>query len=142
MKSRKWMIATTIALGFAVAATQAQNQSSTVANMPPSVVKTVPQSVAVDVDPGLSQISVTFSKDMMDGNWSWTQNSDDTFPKIIGKPKYLDDKRTCVLNVELEPGKTYITWLNSQRYGNFKDTDGRSAVPYLLVFETRASEAQ
>ena len=142
MKSRKWMIATTIALGFAVAATQAQDQSPTVANMPPSVVNTVPQSGAVDVDPGLSQISVTFSKDMMDGNWSWTQNSDDTFPEIIGKPKYLDDKRTCVLNVELEPGKTYITWLNSQRYGNFKDTDARSAVPYLLVFETKASEEQ
>ena len=41
MKSRKWMIATTIALGFAVAVTQAQNQSPTVANMPPSVVQTV-----------------------------------------------------------------------------------------------------
>lgn len=142
MNRKKWVIGTTIALGLAVAAIQAQDQSPTVANMPPSVVKTVPQSGAVDVDPGLDRISVTFSKDMMDGNWSWTQISDDTFPKMIGKPKYLDDKRTCVLSVELEPGKTYVTWLNSARYGNFKDTDGRSAAPYLLVFQTTASEAQ
>ena len=45
-------------------------------------------------------------------------------------------KRTCVLPVKLEPGKTYAIWLNSQKFGNFKDTDGRSAVPYLLVFRT------
>ena len=142
MKRRKWVIVTTIALGFTVAAIQAQAQSPTVANMPPSVVKTVPQSGAVNVDPGLGQISVTFSKDMTDGNWSWTQISDDTFPKMKGKPKYLDDNRTCVLDVELDPGKTYVTWLNSARYGNFKDTDGRSAVPYLLVFQTKAADAQ
>ena len=142
MNRTKWAIATTIALGIAVAATQAQDRSPTVANMPPSVVKTVPQSGAVDVDPDLDRISVTFSKDMIDGNWSWTQISDDTFPKMIGKPEYLDDKRTCVLNVELEPGRTYVTWINSARFGNFKDTDGRSAAPYLLVFQTKASETQ
>jgi RNA polymerase sigma-70 factor (ECF subfamily) len=41
------------------------------------------------------------------------------------------------LPVKLEPGKTYVIWLNSQKFGNFKDTDGKSAVPYLLVFETK-----
>ena len=141
MSNKKWMIVAPIVLGFAMGAIQAQDQGPTVANMPPSLVKTVPQSGTVSVDPGLDRISVTFSKDMMDGNWSWTQISDESFPKIIGKPNYLDDKRTCVLNVELEPGKTYVTWLNSSRYGNFKDTDGRSAAPYLLVFQTRAAEA-
>ena len=54
-----------------------------------------------------------------------------------GKPKYLADKRTCVLPVKLEPGKTYAIWVNSEKLGNFKDTDGRSAVPYLLVFKTK-----
>ena len=28
-------------------------------------------------------------------------------------------------------------WLNSLKFGNFKDADGKSAVPYLLVFETK-----
>jgi RNA polymerase sigma-70 factor (ECF subfamily) len=42
-----------------------------------------------------------------------------------------------VLPVKLEPGKTYAIWVNSGEFGNFKDTDGRSAVPYLLVFKTK-----
>jgi hypothetical protein len=40
--------------------------------------------------------------------------------------------------VKLEPRKTYAIWLNSGNFGNFKDTSGNSAVPYLLVFETSA----
>jgi hypothetical protein len=44
---------------------------------------------------------------MTDGSWSWSQLSDETFPKIIGKPNYLKDKRTCVVTVKLEPDKTY-----------------------------------
>ena len=27
--------------------------------------------------------------------------------------------------------------LNSDNFGNFKDSDGQKAVPYLLVFETK-----
>ena len=47
------------------------------------------------------------------------------------------DKRTCVLPVKLEGGKTYVIWLNSERFNNFKDPQRRPAIPYLLVFETR-----
>lgn len=112
-----------------------------VATMPPVVVKTVPQSGDKNVDPSIREIRVTFSKDMMDGSWSWTQISDETFPKMAGKPRYLADKRTCVLPVKLEPGRSYVTWINSAKFGNFRDADGRSAVPYLLVFET-AGKAQ
>jgi len=54
-----------------------------------------------------------------------------------GKPKYEDDRRTCVLPVKLEPGKTYAIWVNSPKFRNFKDADGRPAVPYLLIFKTR-----
>jgi RNA polymerase sigma factor (sigma-70 family) len=108
----------------------------TVEAMPPAVVKTVPQSGVTNVDAKTTEIQVTFSKDMMDENWSWAQLSDETFPKIIGKPKYLKDKRTCVATVKLEPDKTYAIWLNSEKFGNFKDADGRSAVPYLLIFKT------
>jgi len=42
-----------------------------------------------------------------------------------------------VLPVKLEPGKTYAVWVNSEKFDNFKGADGRSAVPYLLVFKTR-----
>ena len=107
--------------------------------LPPVVVKTVPAAGATDVDPATSEIKATFSKDMTDQSWSWSQLSDDTFPKTAGdKPiHYEKDKRTCVLKVKLEPGKTYAIWLNSDNFGNFKDANGLKAVPYLLVFETR-----
>jgi len=29
-----------------------------------------------------------------------------------------------------------LIWLNSEKFDNFKDADGRPAVPYLLVFKT------
>ncbi len=109
----------------------------TLESVPPVVVKTVPEAGAAGVDPKLTEIKVTFSKDMEDGTWSWVTLSKESFPKVNGKPKYLADKRTCVLPVKLESGKTYAIWVNSERANNFKDTDGQSAAPYLLVFKTK-----
>ena len=109
----------------------------TLESVPPVVVKTIPEAGADEVDPNLTEITVTFSKNMQDGSFSWATHSKESFPKVDGKPKYLADKRTCVLPVKLEPGKTYAIWVNSEKLGNFKDTDGRSAVPYLLVFRTK-----
>lgn len=108
-----------------------------VRGMQPVVVQTTPRSGDTQVDPATSEIRVTYSKDMQDGSWSWSQISDESFPQTTGSPRYLDDKRTCVLPVKLQPGKTYVIWLNSNRFTNFKDADGQAAVPYLLVFETK-----
>ena len=113
-------------------------EGPSVKSLPPSVVKTVPQSGDTNIDPvGIKQIKVTFSKDMMDGSWSWSQISAETFPKIVGKPRYLDDKRTCFVDVELEAKKTYVIWLNTEKFSGFKDADGKAAVPYFLVFQTK-----
>src|SRR5262245_33882555 len=113
------------------------DEDVTLSSVPPVVVKTVPEAGPGDVDSKLTEIKVTFSKDMQDGGYSWTTYSKESFPKVDGKPKYLADKRTCVLPVKLEPGKTYAIWVNSENFENFKDTDGQAAVPYLLVFKTK-----
>jgi hypothetical protein len=114
------------------------DQAPTVKSMPPSVVKTAPQCGDAAVDAATTkQVQATFSKEMANGSWSWSQMSNETFPQIIGKPKYLEDKKTCVIDVKLEPKKTYILWLNSENFKGFKDSDGRPAIPYLLVFQTR-----
>lgn len=63
--------------------------------------------------------------------------SKESFPKVVGKPKYLADKRTSVLSVQLEPGKTYTIWLNSEKISNCRGAEDRSAVPFLLVFRTK-----
>ena len=113
-------------------------EAPTVANMPPVVIKTVPVAGDTQVDAAKTkEISVTFSKKMMDQSWSWTQISDETTLPITGKIHYDKDRRTCVAPVKLGPGKTYVVWLNSAQFGNFTDADGQPAVPYLLVFETK-----
>ena len=121
-----------------IAADVAWAQEASVKSLPPSVVRTIPESGDKNVDAATTtQIKVTFSKEMMAGSWSWAQVSKETFPQLIGNPKYLDDKMTCVIDVKLEPKKTYVIWLNSQKFSNFKDADGNPAVPYLLVFQTK-----
>lgn len=128
---------------FVVSACMAEDKPQiSIKTMPPSVIKTVPQAGNAAVDPSLKEVSVTFSKDMMTKEmWSWCTQSPETFPEIDKtKIRYLKDKRTCVLPVKLQPGKTYVIWINSQKFNYFKDTEKNSAVPYLLVFQT-ASKA-
>ena len=106
-------------------------------NAPPVVVKSVPQAGALNVDPATTEIRVTYSKNMRDGSWSWSTWGEENFPKMNGKPHYMDDKRTCVAPVKLEPNKFYAIWLNSESFHGFQDTGGRPGVPYLLVFKTK-----
>ena len=136
----KQMLILTLAWFFLVGVAGADNQVEiSVKTMPPSVVKTTPQAGATNVDPSLNEVCVTFSKDMMTNQmWSWCSQTPETFPEIDKTHiRYLNDKRTCVLPVKLKPGKTYIIWINSQKFNHFKDTNHNSAIPYLLVFQTR-----
>ena len=116
---------------------QLSNPGQTVGGQPPVVIKTHPASGARDILPGLTEIRVTFSKDMTDGSWSWTTAWPNSMPPIIGQPHYEPDHRTAVIKVNLEPGRTYGYWLNSERYHSFTDQSGHPAVPYLLIFQTR-----
>ena len=126
-------LAVTLAGGFS----SVQGAEISVKALPPVVVKTTPRAGDTSVDPSTKEIRVEFSKAMMDKNWSVVQLSRESFPKVAGKPRYLPDAKTCVIPVELKPGRTYAIWLNSRKFGNFKDSNGKSAVPYLLVFETK-----
>jgi hypothetical protein len=128
-------LATTLMAAVAVAQT---TKPPSVKNMAPSVIKTVPVAGAKDVDPALSEITVTFSKDMItDRMWSVCQISKETYPESGGDIHYLPDKRTCVMPVKLQPGKTYVLWFNRGQYNSFRDTGNNPAIPYMLVFETR-----
>ncbi len=104
---------------------------------PPIVLKTVPATGATDVDPDLTEIRVTFSKEMHDGSWSWVTLSKERFPEVTGKIHYEKDKQTCVLPVKLKPGSNYAISVNSQRFANFRDTQDNRAIPYMLLFRTR-----
>jgi Big-like domain-containing protein len=124
------------ALAFALTMAAFAEEPS-VKSMAPSVVKTVPQAGDTNVDPALTEIRVTFSKDMItDRMWSVCQISKETFPQV-GDIHYQSDKRTCVVPVKLEPGKTYVLWFNRGQFNSFRDTRNNPAIPYMLVFETR-----
>ena len=115
-------------------------QEISIESLPPSVVKTVPMCGDTDVTPAINEIRVTFSKDMMTKQmWSWCMYSPETFPEITDQSgiKYLNDNRTCILPVKLQPGKTYVIWINDQHHNGFRDTMGKPAIPYLLVFKTK-----
>ena len=118
--------------------TSAVAESAVVEAFPPVVVRTSPAAGNQGVDPSIREVRVTFSKEMMTHEmWSFVYARPATFPKVAGQIHYLDDKRTCVLPVSLEPGKTYGMWINSQEHTSFRDTYQNPAVPYLLIFKTR-----
>ena len=137
---RRHITAAMAAISIVALTGPAGAQEITVESMPPSVVKTVPMCGDTKVPATTKQISVTFSKDMMTKQmWSWCMQSPNTFPGISNKAgiKYLADKRTCVLPVNLKPNKTYVIWINTQKNNAFRDAKGNSAIPYLLVFKTK-----
>ena len=113
-----------------------RGEEMTLESARPVVVRSMPEAGADNVDPAMTQISVTFSKSMQPGTWSWCVLSKESYPGTSEAPKYLEDKRTCVLPVKLQPGKTYAVWINSEKFFEFKDTKGQPAVPYFLVFRT------
>lgn len=95
-------------------------------SFPPVVVRTYPAAGEQNVDSRLSEVRVTFNKDMMTHEmWSFVYAKPASFPKISGEIRYLPD------------GTTYGMWINSPQHNSFKDTRRNSAVPYLLVFSTR-----
>jgi hypothetical protein len=102
---------------------------------PPRILATSPKIAAADVDPGLTEIMVTFDRDMESG-FSWTGSGPDypTIPK--DKKVTWRDKRTCVLPVKLEAGHYYRVGINSKSYRNFRSTAGVSALPSAIYFTT------
>ena len=137
MKIKTWLaiLAVAVLCDFTPRTSHAQDIDS----IAPVVVKTAPEAGSKDVSPGVIEIKVTFSKEMADNSWSWSSAWKGSEPEVVEKPKYDQDRRTCVMKVKLEPNKTYGYWLNSQNFHGFKDAQGHSAVPYLLVFQTKGN---
>jgi len=132
---------TTLVIGSLGAFGAARIPAQDINSMAPVVVKTSPEAGTRDVAPGIVEIKITFSKEMMDQSWSWSSVWQDSAPESVGKPYYEADHRTCVQKVKLEPNKTYGWWINSQNFHGFKDQQGHAAVPYLLVFQTKDKRA-
>lgn len=137
MRSTRVICALVFVCLAGAAAVFALRSGLSVATAPPVVVETTPRAGALDVDPSVSEIRVTFSKDMMTENmWSVVKISEDTFPTLAGEVRY-QDARTFVIPVAFEPGRTYALWLNYKQNDAFRDLNGNASIPYFLVFQTR-----
>jgi len=103
----------------------------------PIVVSTNPPNGSQDVDPKLTEISVTFSEAMRDKSWSWAYEQRAKFPQITGEPSYDAGLTTNTLPVALEPNKEYEIWINTEQFKNFTDKAGNPALPFKLTFRTK-----
>ena len=102
----------------------------------PKIVEMNPQNGARDVDPDLKELRVTFNVPMGSG-FSWT-GGPPLFPDMPdgAKPYWTNDKKTCVLPVELEPARTYRIGLNSPSHNNFQSDAGVPLDPVIYTFTT------
>jgi Bacterial Ig-like domain len=117
----------------------AERDLKMLADLPAVVLSVEPKLGAADVDPAVREIRVTFSRPMADKSWSWVTFDANAFPKVEGQVHYEKDKRTCVMPVKLEPGKSYVMGINAERFRNFRDVDGQPALPYIVAFRTRSA---
>ncbi len=101
----------------------------------PRIVSTSPKVGATGVDASISEITVTFDRDMA-GGFSWTGGGPNKPAGREGKLPRWRDKRTCVLPVTLEPGRYYRIGINSKSHQNFRSVDGVPTRPSAIYFTT------
>jgi hypothetical protein len=101
----------------------------------PRVITLDPPNGATGVDPTKALLRATFDRPMEE-SWSWVTEGAD-FPTATGKAYFEPDGRTAAMPVRLEPGRTYVLWLNSEQYQLFRDRAGNPAMPLRWVFSTR-----
>jgi hypothetical protein len=105
----------------------------------PQVIHFDPDNGAQNVNRAVAEMRVTFNVPMGGGcSWCTAGDDDHDFPKgVEGKRSYwTEDKKTCVLPVELKPRMTYRISLNAEGYKNFQSDAGVPLAPVAYTFET------
>lgn len=105
---------------------------------PPKILATSPRVGETEVDPAITEITVTFDRDMQ-GGFSWTGGGPEFPASPEGKKAQWRDKRTCVLPVQLQSGRYYRVGINSASFQNFRSVEGISARPTAINFTTQGA---
>jgi RNA polymerase sigma-70 factor (ECF subfamily) len=116
------------------------NVSAAPPAQPPHVVAFDPPDGATDVDPSRTRLAVTFDRPMDPQGWAWVIEGPDTAPDL-GDASFDASGTTNTVAAHLEPGRTYVVWINSTRYDHFRDRSGTPAVPVRWTFTTRSATA-
>jgi hypothetical protein len=106
---------------------------------PPRIVSSSPADGAKDVDPATAQVTITFNQEMGQGITFNGQGA--SFPFLPGANASWRDRRTCVLPVELEAGRSYRIGLNqfSPNYQSFRSAQDAAMMPATICFTTRGT---
>lgn len=107
----------------------------------PRVVAVDPPAGAIGIEPGRRLLSVTFDREMDRGGWAWLREEPGSAPELTGKMSFDASGRTHSVEAELEPGRTYVLWINNEEIQHFRDTRGVPAVPFRWTFTTHRSAA-
>ncbi len=107
-------------------------------DFPPYVVESDPPSGATGVDFRMREITVTFSRPVAPGDYSWViQKGSGTYPGLRGGGMSLsEDRLKASLEVRLSPGTVYAIGVNDLYYSGYKDTKGRPVLPFGWCFKT------
>lgn len=135
-KQRKFADANGVpAAGFAwMFATGERNEE----DFPPYVVESDPPTGATDVDFRMREITVTFSRPVAPGDYSWViQRGSGTYPGVRGGEMSLsEDRLRASMEVRLSPGTVYALGVNDLYHCGYKDTKGRPVLPFGWCFKT------
>lgn len=101
----------------------------------PRVVAVDPPNGATGVDPSRSTLTVTFDRAMDREGWAWVIEDEATAPEI-GEARFGPSGQTNTVQVDLEPGRRYVLWVNSDQFQYFKSVDGVPAEPFRWTFRT------
>lgn len=137
--SSRWRFLTMLTAFVAAAAIGGIHLISGEAPKPaaPKVISTFPTQGAT-VEPGPTDLSVTFDRPMRPRSYSFVQRSAETYPNCgTNQPTQSADGRTFTLTCEAEPHRRYEVWFTNPPYTNFTDQNGAPAVPFRLNFQTK-----
>jgi len=79
---------------------------------------------------------VTFDREMDRQGWAWVIENASTSPEL-GASRFDESGRANTVEARLEPGRTYVVWVNSPEYSYFRDLTGAPAAPVRWAFSTR-----
>ena len=68
--------------------------------------------------------------------WAWVIENPATAPEL-GASRFDGGGRANTVEAKLEPGRSYVVWVNSPEYSYFRDLAGAPAAPVRWTFSTR-----
>lgn len=102
----------------------------------PALVSISPASGDTNVDPAITEMTITFDRPMRDQSWSIVGAKADQ-PAVRGKPAYDPTRHVLTIPITLEPGKVYRFRLNSDKLKGFQSAEGVPLESVEVTFTTR-----